>query len=96
MQVIDGIAYAGEAEPLLKVVGIRAMDGYALWLRFSNNTERLFDFKPMLEFPLFKKLQDQELFRGVYLDNGVPTWLDGEIDLAPEMLFDKSRALAVT
>jgi hypothetical protein len=95
MYVVDGIAYAGESEPLLKVVGIRAMDDYALWLRFSNNAERVFDFKPLFEFPLFKKLQNQELFRGVYLDNGVPTWLDGEIDLAPETLFDRSRALTV-
>ncbi|MDR1185641.1 MAG: hypothetical protein LBK67_12730 [Coriobacteriales bacterium] len=39
---------------------------------------------------MFSKLQDPEAFRSVYLDYGVPTWLDGEIDISPETLFADS------
>jgi hypothetical protein len=90
MYIVDDIAYAGEKEPLLKVVGIRPMDDYMLWLRFSNNEERLYDVKPLLEYPVFKRLCHREVFTSVYLDFGVPTWLDGEIDIAPESLFENS------
>jgi hypothetical protein len=90
MYVIDGIAYAGEPEPLLKVVGVKPLDDYRLWLRFSNHEVRAYDVKPLFEYPLFSVLKDLETFRGVYLDYGVPTWLDGEIDISPETLFSNS------
>ncbi|MDR3315040.1 MAG: DUF2442 domain-containing protein [Coriobacteriales bacterium] len=90
MYIKDDIAYAGESEPLLKVIGVKAMDDYRLWLRFSNHEERLFDMEPLLAYPAFSKLQDPDLFKGVYLDYGVPTWGEGTIDVAPETLYEQS------
>jgi hypothetical protein len=95
MYVIDGIAYAGELEPLLKVVGVRPLDDYRLWLRFSNHEVRIYDIKPLFEYPLFSKLKDLEVFQGVYLDYGVPTWFNGEIDISPETLFAESVAFTL-
>jgi hypothetical protein len=92
MYIIDGIAYAGEPEPLLKVVGIRPLDDYRLWLRFSNHEVRTYDVRPLFEYPLFGRLKDPVAFKGVYLDYGVPTWLDGEIDISPETLLADSAA----
>jgi len=79
-------------EPLIKVVGVRPLDGHRLWLRFSNNEERVFDCSPLLEFPVYRKIIDAEAFASVYLDYGVPTWLDGSVDIAPGMLYERGTA----
>jgi hypothetical protein len=92
MYVVDGIAYAGEESPLLKVVGVKPMEDYRIWLRFSNDEERVYDVKPLFKYPVFAQLQDRDTFASIYLDHGVPTWLDGEIDIAPESLFENSTA----
>jgi len=34
-------------------------------------------------------LKDEQLFRQVYIDYGVPVWNDGEIDIAPEALYEQ-------
>jgi hypothetical protein len=90
MHIINNIAYAGEKEPLLKVVGVKPLEGYRLWLRFSNGEARVFDFSPMFQFPVFDKLKDARAFNEVYLDYGAPTWLEGTVDLSPEMLYENS------
>jgi hypothetical protein len=56
MYIKDDVAYADEPEPLLKVVGVKVMDEYGLWLRFSNHEEHLFDMKQLLLYPAFNKL----------------------------------------
>lgn len=88
MYVVDGIAYAGEATPAVKVSGIRPMEDYKLWLRFSNGEAKIFDFKPMLTKPAFAPLADKAVFAGVYIDYGIPVWNDGDIDISPEFLYD--------
>ncbi|MDR0350486.1 MAG: DUF2442 domain-containing protein [Coriobacteriales bacterium] len=93
MYIKNDIAYAESPEELVKVVGVRPMDDYLIWLRFSNKEERVFDLKPLFEFPIFESLKDQRAFREVYLDYGVPTWLDGKIDIAPEKLYEDSVPL---
>ncbi|GHT79953.1 hypothetical protein FACS1894104_5290 [Actinomycetota bacterium] len=92
MYIVDGVAYSGEQAQLLKVVGIKPMSDLRLWLRLSNQEERIYDVRPMLEYPVFSKLANPEVFNEVYLDYGVPTWLDGEIDIAPESLYQDSVA----
>ena len=88
MYIENGIAYAGEKAPMLKVYGIRPMEGYKLWLRFSDGTTKVFDFVPMLDKPAFAPLKDVETFNKVYIDYGVPVWNDGDIDIAPEYLYE--------
>ena len=36
MYIVDGIAYAGERTPVIKISGIRPLDDYKLWIRFST------------------------------------------------------------
>lgn len=93
MYIKDGIAYAGEPAPVLQVSGVRAMDNYMLWVRFNTGEAKVVDFKPLLEKPAFAPLADMETFRGVYIDYGVVVWHDGEIDIAPEALYDRGIAV---
>lgn len=91
MYIIDDIAYAGEQAPILRVTGIRPLSDFRLWVRFNNNEAKIFDFKPLLKAPAFTPLSDPDTFRSVYIDYGVPTWDDGNIDIAPEMLYEKGE-----
>ena len=40
--------------------------------------------------PEFAPLADINIFKGVYIDYGVPVWNDGDIDIAPETLYEQS------
>jgi hypothetical protein len=91
MYVIDGIAYAGEKTPDIKVCGIKPLPEYKLWLRFNTGEAKIFDFKPLLKKPAFKKLADENVFKEVYLDYGVTVWENGEIDISPETLYEGSK-----
>lgn len=88
MYVIDGIAYAGEPHTPIKISGVKPLDNYRLWLRFSTGETKTFDFAPLLDKPAFKPLRDKAVFNGVYIDYGVTVWNDGDIDIAPEYLYE--------
>lgn len=92
MYIINGIVYAGEKSPAIKVSGVRVLknDGYKLWLHFNTGEEKIFDFSPLLDKPAFVPLKDKELFESVYLDYGFVLWGDGSIDIAPEYLYQNS------
>jgi hypothetical protein len=87
MYIRDGIVYAGEPESVIKVSGIRPLDDYRLWVRFSTGETKIFDFKPLLDTPAFLPIKDKTAFSSVYIDYGVPVWNDGEIDISPETLY---------
>lgn len=91
MYIENGIAYAGEPKPLMKIISVRPLDDYKLWLRFNNGEIRVFDFKPELDSPAFAPLKDKDVFRTVYIDYGVTVWNEGDIDIAPEHLYKYSK-----
>ena len=91
MRIVDGVAYADEAEQEMKVLDIRVLEGYKLWLRFNNEETRVFDFVPLLGMAAFTPLADKEVFAGVRIEHGVPTWNSGETDISPRYLYDNSR-----
>ena len=88
MYIKNGIAYAGEPMPMLKISGIRPLEDYKLWVRFNNGEIKVFDFKSELDSPAFSPLKDKAVFNSVYIDYGVPVWNDGAIDIAPEYLYE--------
>ena len=89
MYVINGIAYAGEQKPPIKICGIRPLDNFRLWVRFNTGESKIFDFKPLLKTPAFAPLADKNVFCSVYIDYGVTVWNNGDIDIAPEALYEK-------
>ena len=93
MYIIDGIAYAGEQVPEIKVKSVIALEDYKLWVRFNDNSQKIFDFTGLLEFPCYEPLKDVNLFNGVYVDFGIVVWNDGEIDISPEKLYEEGVAV---
>jgi hypothetical protein len=88
MYELNGIVYADDPAPLITVKHVRPLDDYRLLVRFSNGEEKKIDISALLDEPVFKPLQDVNLFRSVYVDYGTVVWRDGAIDIAPEYLYD--------
>ncbi|MBQ7971072.1 MAG: DUF2442 domain-containing protein [Clostridia bacterium] len=88
MYIYNGIVYAGNQEPPLKISGVRPLADHRLWIRFSNGEAKIFDCKPLLEKPAYLPLQNIELFNAAYIDYGIVTWQDGDIDIATEYLYE--------
>ena len=93
MYIQNGIAYAGEQKKPVTISGVRPLTDYLLWVRFNTGEIKQFDFKPLLDAPAFRPLKDAEIWNGVYIDYGVTVWQDGEIDIAPEYLYEHSIPL---
>lgn len=88
MYIKDGIAYAEDPKPFIKVCGVRPLKNHKLWVRFSTGESKIFDFTELLSTPAFAPLKSEDVFNGVYIDYGVPVWQDGQIDIAPEYLYE--------
>lgn len=92
MYIINGIAYAGEPADDMTVKSVKALDDMMMLVTFSSGETRLFDASELLEFPAFQPLKDDAVFRNAKIEFGVVTWLDGEIDIAPETMYKYSYA----
>jgi hypothetical protein len=91
----DGVFYADEKHDPVKfpkVTGIKPLDNYKLWVRFSTGETKECDFAALLREPAFRPLQDKSVFNNVYIDYGAPVWNNGEIDIAPEWLYENGKA----
>ena len=59
------------------------------WLAFSTGEQRLFDAS-ILTGSAYKPLSDEDIFKNCKVVDGVVTWLDEEIDCAPEYMYVNS------
>lgn len=92
MYIVNGIAYASERTANIKVKEIKPLDDLIMIVTFSTGEQRIFDATCMLEYPAFKILANEEVFKAAKVEYGVVVWNDGEIDLAPETMYEKSYA----
>lgn len=90
MYEIDGVLYAGNTNVVIKVTGVKVLKDYQLLLTFSTGETKRYDVKPLLELPVFQPLKDNSVFNDISLDFDTVTWCDGEIDIAPETLYQDS------
>jgi hypothetical protein len=77
---------------LLDVVRVDVVSDFLLDLEFENGERRRFDMKPLLGLKPWNRLTDPREFRRVRVDYGTVVW-PGEIDVAPETLYDRSFPL---
>jgi len=87
----DGIIYADDPTPILNVVALRPLPDMKLWARLNNGTAYVTDMTPLLTGEVFQPLADPAVFNDVNIVYGVPSWLNGEIDVAPEWLADNGE-----
>ena len=89
MFIRDGIVYGGEPERPIRAEQVKILPDMMMLIRFNNGEYRLFD-ATVLEGPAFEPLRDEKVFAAPMIDHGVITWNDGEIDCAPEYMYDHS------
>ena len=74
---------------MLHILEFKYLGGYKLELTFDNNTKGVADLQELPQVgTVFEPLKDIEIFKNIKLEyGGVITWLDGQLDIAPEYLF---------
>lgn len=78
---------------LLDVVKVKAQPDFTLELEFENGERRLFDMAPIMDKKPFGRLKQANTFLAARVDYGTVVW-PGNIDIAPETLYDRSIPLA--
>ena len=90
MYIINGIAYAGAFMKEIEVKDVSIIDEFMLLITFNTNEKRIYDATVLFEYPAFEPLTNKDIFDALRIENGIITWLDGEIDIAPESLYKNS------
>ncbi len=93
MYVLKDVANTGEPVFNVLVKIARPLDDFRLWILFSTDEVKIFDFKPLLTSPAFTPLTDKAIFDNVFVENGYPVWNNGEIDISPEKLYAEGIAI---
>lgn len=89
MYVIDDICYAGSPVEEIRIVEAKSLQGGMLLVRFASGEKRLFD-TTNIEGSAFDPLRQGVAQDTVAVFHGFLTWLDGQIDLSPEYVYEHS------
>lgn len=90
MIISNGMCYADGRTPVLKIVEAKSRGGYELDVLFNNGDRRIFDGCKLLAGEVFAPLTDENVFNDFKLDYETLTWLGGEVDVAPEFVYENS------
>lgn len=78
---------------MISVSSVVTEPEFHLALTFSNRERRYFDMRPYLHLPVYRCLENPGFFALARVDYGTVVW-PGEIDIAPETLYDRSVPLS--
>lgn len=88
---VNGIVYANEYKDSLKITDAKVTDRLMMLITFSTGEKRVFD-ATVLTGSAFKPLEDESVFESFKIIHGVLTWMNEEIDCAPEYIYEHSYA----
>jgi len=69
--------------------GVSPLENYNILVTFDNGEKRIFDVKPYLEYPAYKELKINALFRTVKPAGLSIEWIHGQ-DICPDELYFNS------
>lgn len=91
MYIVNDIVYADDFNKTnLKVTEIKIISELCILVTFSNGEKRIFDATYLLQFPVYKNLQNFDVFKNAYLENGIIVWDNGKIDISTDTLYNNS------
>ena len=73
------------------VISVECEDDYILSVAFDNGESGLLDMKPYLNFGVFRKIKDPDIFGTVHVSFDTIAWESGA-DIDPEFVYEKCRA----
>lgn len=91
MFLLNGIVYASEKPENIQIIAAKPLDDMMMILTFSTGEQRLFDAS-ILTGPAFAPLADEHIFKACKVVDGIVTWMDEDIDCAPEYMYQNSYA----
>jgi len=91
MYIVNVICYAGTMQENIKVTEAKPLRGGMMLVTFSTGEQRLFD-TTTLQGSTFDALKDDAVFSHPTIFHGVITWDNGQIDIAPETVYQNSYA----
>lgn len=89
MFIMNGIVCGGEPVASIEISSVKALDDMIMLISFSTGETRLFD-ATILQGEVFESLKKKEIFENPIINHGVVTWDGGNIDCAPEFMYDNS------
>jgi hypothetical protein len=77
---------------MVDVLRVRPLEGYRLWLRFTDGSEGVRDLSDVITEggPMVEPLKSKAFFDRVFVEMGAPTWPNG-FDLDPINLYMQLR-----
>ena len=72
------------------VTSVECEDDYILSVSFDNGESGLLDMKPYLDFGVFRKIRDPDIFKTVHVSFDTIAWESGA-DIDPEFAYEKCR-----
>ena len=75
-----------------RVKRVVATDDYTLRIEFSNGEQGVYDCTPLLNFGVFKELQEPQYFKRAVCEHGTVVW-PHEQDICPDTLSIDSQKL---
>jgi len=79
---------------LIWVTAAEYLGGHKLRLSFNDGSRKVFDFSPLIKkFPLYRGLEPTEKFKDFTVTDWTVSWDNGEIDIAPEYLYEHGVAV---
>lgn len=91
MFVLNGIVYASEKRNDIEVISAKPLDDMMMLLTFSTGEQLLFD-ATVLTGSAFLPLKDEKIFNNCKVVDGAVTWMNEDIDCAPEFMYKNSFA----
>ena len=70
------------------VIKAEAKENYQVYIEFDNNECGVLDMEPYLDFGVFRKIRDKNIFSQVRVSFDTIEWSDG-IDLDPQFVYEK-------
>lgn len=89
MYLKDGIIYGSERGEPIKIKSVKVLPDSIMLITFNTGETRVFD-ATVLTGMAFEPLKDWGVFSKPVIDHGVVTWNNGDIDCAPEYMYDHS------
>ena len=91
MFILNDIAYANNYNNKeLKIIDFKVVSEFCMIITFSNGEERIFDAKYLLKYPVYKRLEDHNIFKDAQIENGILVWDNGRIDIGVEEIYKNS------
>ena len=76
-----------------RVVAVTPTDDFKLEITFTNGETGVFDCSHLLNFGVFKELEDLDYFKRAFVDGGTVVW-PHEQDICPDTLYTESVRVA--